>query len=123
MALCVHGHLVVLSANGRTKAIRLVAGAGHRQEVHDKTPDVEDVAERDDPFKDGGLVDLATTLKDTKGDSESTLQEDESELDPEADGEDAVFSPVNAETLVFSANENGRDDVATAVNICQYTFL
>jgi hypothetical protein len=23
-----------------------------------------------------------------------------------------VFSPVNAETLVFSANENGRDDVA-----------
>lgn len=123
VALCVHSHLVIAGANGRTKAIRLVAGAGHRQEVHDETPDVEDVAERDDPLKDGGLVDLAATLKDTKGDSETTLQEDESELDPEADGEDAVFSPVNAETLVFGANEDGRDDVATAANIYQYTFL
>ena len=106
-ALRVHGHLVVLSANGRTEAILLVAGAGHGQEVDDEAPDVEDVAERDDPLENGGFVDLAAAFKNTEGDGEATLQEDESELDPEADGEDAVFSPVDAETLVFRANEDG----------------
>lgn len=106
-ALSVHSHLVVLSANGRAEAILLVAGAGHGQEVDDEAPDVEDVAERDDPLQNGGLVDFATTLKHTEGDGKAALQEDECELDPEADGEDAVFFPVDAETLVFGADEDG----------------
>ena len=121
--LCVHGHLVVLSANGRAETILLVAGAGHGQEVDDEAPDVEDVAERDNPLENGGFVDFAAALKHAEGDGETALQEDEGELHPEADGEDAVFSPVNAETLVFGANEDGRDDVATAANIYQYIVL
>jgi hypothetical protein len=107
VALCVHGHLVVASANGRTKAILLVASAGHGQEVDDEAPDVEDVAERDDPLENGGLVDFAAALKHTEGDGKTALQEDECKLDPEADGEDAVFFPVNAEALVLRADEDG----------------
>jgi len=118
VALCVHGHLVVASANGRTEAILLVAGAGHGQEVDDEAPDVEDVAERDDPFKNGGFVDFAAALKHTEGDGKTALQEDECKLDPEADSEDAVFFPVNAEALVFSANEDSRNDVATTGSLC-----
>jgi len=107
MALCVHGHLVVAGANGRTEAILLIAGAGHGQEVDNEAPDVEDVAERDDPLKDGGLVDFAAAFKHAEGDGKTALQEDECKLDPEADSEDTMFFPVNAETLVFSANEDG----------------
>jgi hypothetical protein len=107
VALCVHGHLVVLSANGRAEAILLVAGAGHGKEVDDEAPNIEDVAEGDDPFKNGGFVDLAAAFKHTEGDGKTALQKDESKLDPEADSEDAVFSPVDAETLVFGANEDG----------------
>jgi hypothetical protein len=117
-ALCVHCHLVVLSANGRTEAILLVAGAGHGQEVDDEAPDVEDVAERDDPLEDGGFVDLAAAFKHTESNGKTALQEDEPELDPEADGEDAVFSPVNTETLVLGANEYRRDNVAATVSRC-----
>jgi len=106
-ALRVHSHLVVLSANGRTEAILLVAGAGHGQEVDDEAPDVEDVAERDDPLEDSGFVDFTATLKHTEGNGETALQEDETELDPEADGEDTVLFPVDAETLVFGADEDG----------------
>ena len=107
VALCVHSHLIVLSANGRTEAILLVAGAGHGQEVDDEAPDVEDVAEGHDPLENGGLVDVTAAFKHTEGDGKTALQEDESELDPEADGEDTVFSPVDTETLVFGANEDG----------------
>jgi hypothetical protein len=106
--LCVHGHLVVASADGRAETVLLVASAGHGQEVDDEAPDVEDVAERDDPLEDGSLVDTAVAaFQYTKCDGEAALQEDESELDPEADGKDAVFFPVDTETLVFGADEDG----------------
>jgi hypothetical protein len=106
--LCVHSHLVVVGADRRAETVLLVASAGHGQEVDDEAPDVEDVAERDDPLEDGGFVDTAVaTFQHTKGDGEAALKEDESKLDPEADGEDAVFFPVNTETLVFGADEDG----------------
>lgn len=105
--LSVHGHFIVVGADGRTETILLVAGAGHGQEVDDEAPDVEDVAERDDPLEDGGFVDFAAALQHTEGDGEAALKEDEAELDPEADGEDTVFLPVDAETLVLGADEDG----------------
>lgn len=78
MGLSVHGHLVVLRANRRPKAVLLVARAHGRQEVDDEAPDVEDVDERDDPFQNGGGVDAAVAaLHDAEGDGEGELDDDE----------------------------------------------
>lgn len=119
--LGVHGHLVVLGADGGTEAVLLVACACHGQEIDDETPDVEDVDERDDPLEDGSFVDsVVATFQDTKCDCEAAFHENEGELDPEADAEDAVFAEVHAETLVLGADEDCGDDVATTGSICQY---
>lgn len=51
-------------------------------------------------------------MRDSKGDDEGDLEEDERQFDPEGNGEDAVFPVVNSKTLVFGADEDGGDDVA-----------
>lgn len=105
--LGVHGHLIVVGANGRAEAVLLVASAGRGQEVDDEAPDVEDVDEGDDPLEDGGFVDSAVAaLEHTEGNGESGFDENEGELDPEAGPKDAVFAEVHAEALVFGANED-----------------
>jgi hypothetical protein len=117
--LGVHGHLVVLGANGRAEAVLLVAGARHGEEIDDEAPDVEDVDERNDPLENRGFVDSAVAaFQDTEGDGETAFDEDESELDPEAGAEDAVLAEVHAEALVFGADEDCGDDVATTGSTC-----
>lgn len=44
-------------------------------------------------------------------DGEDHLDEDESEFDPETQGQDAVLSVVDSQSLVFGAQEDGGDDV------------
>lgn len=115
MRLGVHGHLIILRANRGPKAVLLVARADRGQKVDDETPDVEDVDERDDPFQNGGGVDAAVAaLHDAEGDGEGELDDDEEQLHPEGDAQDAEFAPADAETLVFGADEDGGDDVAGA---------
>jgi len=111
-SLSVHGHLVVVGADWRAKAVLLVAGASRGEEVDDERPYVEDVDQRDDPFEDGGFVDFAAALQDAEGDGEAGLDEDESELDPEAGAQNAVLAEVDAEALVFGADEDRGDDVS-----------
>lgn len=118
-SLCVHGHLVVVGADGRAEAVLLIASAVRGQEVNAEAPDVEDVDEGDHPFEDGGFVDSAVAaLEHAKGNGEAAFDEDEGELDPEAGAEDAMFAEVDSKALVLGANENGRDDVATTVRHC-----
>lgn len=49
-------------------------------------------------------------------DSESNLGQDEEELDPEGGTQDAVLAEVDSESLVFSAGEDGRDDIANTAD-------
>ena len=92
-----------------------MTGLGGGEEINDKTPDVEDVNKGDGPLEDGGgLVDLLV-VEDAEGDDESDLDEDEGEFDPEAQCEDALAAVVDAEALVFGADEDGGDDVGAAV--------
>lgn len=112
--LGVHAHLVVRVANRRAEAVLLVARADGGQEVDDEAPDIEDVDEGDDPLEDGGGVDavVAALLEDAEGDGDGDFDDDEGQLDPEGDAQDAVLAEVDAEALVFGADEEGGDDVA-----------
>lgn len=51
--------------------------------------------------------------EDAEGDAQGDLDEDEGELDPEGDAEDAVLSVLDTKALIFPADEDGRDHVAS----------
>jgi len=108
-------HLIILGPTRRAKAVVLVLRARRRQEIDDEAPNVEDVDEGDNPLDDGGFVVDGFVGEDAEGDGEAELDEDEGEFDPEAGAQDTVFSEVDAEALVFGADEYGGDDVAGAV--------
>jgi hypothetical protein len=57
---------------------------------------------------------VVVALRDTKDDGECDFGEDEEELDPEGDSQDAVLAEMDPETLVFGADEDGADNVAEA---------
>jgi hypothetical protein len=50
----------------------------------------------------------------------TNLDEDEGQLDPEGGTQDAVFAETHAQTLVFSASEDGRNDVANTMEDVSY---
>jgi hypothetical protein len=48
------------------------------------------------------------------------LDEDEGQLDPEGGAQDTVFAEAHAQTLVFSASEDGRNDVSNTMENVSY---
>lgn len=77
-----------------------------RQEVDNEAPYEEDVEERYNPFKDGGDIVAAFVLCYAEGDREGRFDDDEGEFEPEGGAQDAVFAEVDAEALVFGADED-----------------
>lgn len=86
-----------------------------RQEVDDKTPDVEDVDQAYYPLEISRDVIVFLVFRDAEGYSQAEFYKDEEEFDPEGNAEDAVLAEVDAKTLVLGADEDGGDDVAGAV--------
>ena len=62
---------------------------------------------------------MAFILADAKADGKADLDEDEDELDPKGHAQDAVFAEVDPQPLVLGADEDGGNDVASAVPIDQ----
>ena len=48
-------------------------------------------------------------------DSKGNLGQNEEQLDPEGDTQNAVLAEVDSKTLVFSASKDGRDDIANTM--------
>lgn len=113
-SLRLHRHLVISVADVRCETVLFALRVGGGKEVGDEGEDVEDVDERDDPLDDRGVVVTFLSTQDGKCDSECDLNDDEAELDPKAGAQDAVLAVVDSEALVFSADEDGRDDVTDA---------
>lgn len=94
------------------KICPLLLGPDGGQQVDEEGQDVEGEDESDDPLEDGGDVFLAFEGGDAEDDGEGDFDEDEGQFHPEAGAEDAVLPEVDAEALVFGADEDGADDVA-----------
>jgi hypothetical protein len=58
--------------------------------------------------------------KSDRTNCKSNFDEDEGQLDPERGAQDAVLAEVDTQTLVFSASEDGRDDVSNTVEFVSY---
>lgn len=56
--------------------------------------------------------------QDSEGDDKTQFHEDEHELDPKRQPDDAKFTVMDSKSLVLPADENCRHDVAAA-DICQ----
>lgn len=69
-----------------------VPGGHGRPEVDDEGEDVEAEDEGDDPFQDGGLVEVAAVPRHAEADGEPELDDDEGELHPEGEPEDSVLA-------------------------------
>ena len=104
------------------------------EEVDEEGEDPEGEDEGDDPFEDGGLLGVPVEGEDGEDDGEGdcrhlsvtcgvgdglrlTLDEDKCQLEPEGDSEDTSVSEVDAQSLIFGAEEYGRYDVTSAVRL------
>lgn len=116
-AIAVHGsscHVAIILCHARFRVVVLLDNREailrplrmcRREEIDNEAPYIDDVYQRDDPLKDGAHIVVFPVLLNAKADSKTNFDKDESKLDPEASAEDAVFAEVNAETLVFCADE------------------
>lgn len=91
---------------------RVVRATDAGQQVEQEGEDVEGEDEGDDPLEHGGDVPVAGPARAREADGQDDLDDDEGQLDPEADAEDAVGAVVDAEALVLGAQEHGGQDVA-----------
>ena len=82
------------------------------QQVDEEGEDVKGEDEGDDPLEDGGDVLVYAERGGGEDDGEGGLDEDEGELEPEGEAQDAVLAEVDAQALVLGADEDGADDVA-----------
>lgn len=82
-----------------------------RQQVHEKRQHIKRENKRYDPFENRRNILLATNSS-TEHNREQDLSNDENELCPERQAQDAVLAEMDAEALVFGADEDGGDDVA-----------
>ncbi len=83
-----------------------------RQEIHEESKDVKSEDERDDPLKNSRDVLVAFEARRAKHYRQQDFHNDEGELGPEGEAQDAMLAEVHAEALVFGADEDGADDVA-----------
>ena len=84
-----------------------------RQQIHEKRQDIKSENERNHPFKHGRDILLSLPAGGGEHNGEHDFNEDEGEFGPEGPAQDAVLAEVDAEALVFGANEDGADDVAS----------
>ena len=84
-----------------------------RQQIHKKRKNVKSENQRYDPLQHGRHVLLGPEQRRCKRDGEANFYEDESEFGPEAEAQDAMLAEVDAQPLVFGADEDGADDVAS----------
>lgn len=96
--------------------------ANRRNEIDRITPDVECVYERNDPFENSGGVVSLLVAHDAECDGQTQFDEDEGELDPEGEGEDAVLAVMDSESLVFPTNKDRADDVSSTVLISSMSW-
>lgn len=82
-----------------------------RQQIEQETEDPERVDEGNDPFEDARDVRVGCVGAGREDDGQDKLDDDEGEFDPEASCEDPVVPVVDAEALVFGAQEDRADDV------------
>ena len=90
----------------------LLRAPRRRQQIDKERQYVKGKDERDDPLEHRRDV-LATREGGADEDGgKGNLDEDESELEPEGEAQDAVLAEMHAEALVLGADEDGADDVA-----------
>lgn len=94
-----HYHILVTLRN-------VFLGSDTRPQIHDEAEDVKGVDECDEPFEDGCDVLVFGEGCADEDDGKDGFDEDECEFDPEADGEDSMVAVVNAQSLVFCAEED-----------------
>lgn len=82
-----------------------------RQQVHKKRQNIKRKDNRYNPFKHRRNILLATNSS-TEYNRKQDLSNDEDQLCPEGQAQDAVLAEMDAEALVFGADEDGGDDVA-----------
>ena len=90
----------------------LLRAPGRRQQIDKERQHVKRKDERDDPFENRRDVLPAGEGGADKDGGEGNLDEDENELEPEGEAQDAVLAEVHAQALVLGADEDGADDVA-----------
>ena len=90
----------------------LLRAPRRRQQIHKERQHVKRNDERDDPLEDRSDVLAAGEGGADEDRGEGNLDENEDELEPEGEAQDAVLAEVHAEALVFGADEDGADDVA-----------
>jgi len=100
-----HSHLL-----GRREAVVLAANGW--DEVHNETEYVKNKTKTHSPLEDSSRVVLVPVVLYAEPNDETQLDEDEGELGPEADTEDAVLSELHPEALVLCADEDGGNDIA-----------
>jgi hypothetical protein len=66
------------------------------------------------------VVYLWCNAESDRTDCKSNLDEDEGQLDPEGGAQDTVLTEVDAQTLVFSASEDGWDNVSNTTKVVSY---
>ena len=90
----------------------LLRAPRRRQQIDKERQHVKGKDERDDPFENGRDVLAAREGGADEDGGKANLDEDESELEPEGEAQDAVLAEMHAEALVLGADEDGADDVA-----------
>ena len=90
----------------------VVLGAHAGQQVEQEAEDVGGEDEGDGPLDHGGDVLLAGEGGAGEDDGERDLDQDEDQLHPETDPQDAVVAVVDPQPLVLGADEHGREHVA-----------
>ena len=83
-----------------------------RQQIRKERQHVKCKDERDDPFENRRDVLPAGEGGAHEDCGEGNLDEDEGELEPKREAQDAVLAEVHAQALVLGADEDGADDVA-----------
>lgn len=90
----------------------MVLRSDTRQKIQQETEYVESKGESNDPFKNRGDIGVVIEIGDHEYNGKAYLNNDEYELHPERDTDDAVVSIMDSQTLVLGADEDGADDVA-----------
>jgi hypothetical protein len=84
-----------------------------REEIKDEAESPERIDKGNDPLEDCGNVIMIGKRTGSEYDGENEFDDDEEQLDPERDPQNAVLTVVDSEALVFSTEEDRANDVAS----------
>lgn len=77
-----------------------------RQKIHKKRQDIKRENQRNNPLHDSADILLLIKGARSEDDCEDQLDDDEGELHPEAEAEDAVLPEMDPEALILGADED-----------------